>query len=177
MKSKLLGHVKTGIALDETSVKTNLTRLRGWADSSERLVEAIPGGHWETSTLVHAIALDGTRAAMVLDGPLDGICFAGFCQQLLVPNLHSGDLVILDNLSCHKSAVAIATVENIGAKMIYLPPYSPDLNPIENIFSKLKQLIRGCRPRNWKQIIEATKSALLRITHDDLYNAFVHCGY
>ena len=94
------------VFLDETGVKTNLTRLRGWADSSERLVEAIPGGDWETSTLVHAVALDGTRAAMVLDGPLNGNCFAGFCDQLLAPSLHPGDLVILDNLSSHKSATA-----------------------------------------------------------------------
>ena len=165
------------VFLDETGVKTDLTRRRGWAQSCERLVEAIPGGAWKTSTLVHAVALDGTRAAMVLDGPLNGNCFTGFCQQLLAPTLHPGDWVILDNLSSHKSAAAIEAIERVGAQMIYLPPYSPDLNPIENIFSKLKQLIRGCRPRNWKQIIEATRSALLAITPEDLYNAFAHCGY
>ena len=158
-------------------MKTDLTRLRGWADAGERLVEAIPGGDWETSTLVHAVALDGTRAAMLLDGPLNGNCFAGFCEQFLAPTLHPGDLVILDNLSSHKSSSAIAAVERAGAKMIYLPPYSPDLNPIENVFSKIKQLIRGLKPRSWQQIIEATKQALLSLTIDDLYNAFVHCGY
>lgn len=158
-------------------MKTDLTRLRGWADSSERLVESIPGGNWETSTLVHAVALDGTRAAMILDGPLNGNCFAGFCEQFLAPALRPGDLVILDNLSSHKAAQAITAVERVGAKMIYLPPYSPDLNPIENVFSKLKQLVRGLRPRNWQQIIEATKQALLSLTIDDLYNAFAHCGY
>lgn len=165
------------VFLDETGIKTNLTRLRGWADSSERLVEAIPGGDWETSTLVHAVALDGTRAAMVLDGPLNGDCFAGFCEQLLAPTLHPGDLVILDNLSSHKSSAAIAAVERVGAELIYLPPYSPDLNPIENVFSKLKQLVRGIKPRSWKEIIEATKQALLKLKIDDLYNAFAHCGY
>ena len=165
------------VFLDETGIKTDLTRLRGWADSSERLVEAIPGGDWETSTLVHAVALDGTRAAMILDGPLNGDCFAGFCEQFLAPTLQPGDLVILDNLSSHKSSAAIAAVERVGAEMIYLPPYSPDLNPIENVFSKLKQLVRGLRPRNWQQIIEATKQALLSLKIDDLYNAFVHCGY
>lgn len=165
------------VFLDETGVKTDLTRLRGWAEASERLVEAVPGGDWETSTLVHAVALDGTRAAMVLDGPLNGNCFAGFCEQFLAPTLHPGDLVILDNLSSHKSVAAIAAVERVGAEMIYLPPYSPDLNPIENIFSKVKQWIRGRKPRSWTEIVEAIKNALLGITLEDLYNAFVHCGY
>lgn len=158
-------------------MKTDLTRLRGWAQSGERLVEAMPGGDWKTSTLVHAVALDGTRAAMILDGPMNSLCFTGFCEQFLAPTLRPGDLVVLDNLSSHKSSSAIAAVERVGAKMIHLPPYSPDLNPIENIFSKLKQLIRGCRPRSWQEIVEATKQALLRITTTDLYNAIVHCGY
>ena len=96
------------VFLDETGIKTDLTRLRGWCDRGERLVEAIPGGDWETSTLVHAVALDGTRAAMVLNGPLNGDCFAGFCEQLLAPTLHPGDLVILDNLSSHKSCAVPA---------------------------------------------------------------------
>lgn len=163
--------------VDETGVKTDLTRLRGWADSSERLVEAIPGGDWETSTLVHAVALDGTRAAMVLDGPMNSLCFTGFCEHFLAPTLQPGDLVILDNLSSHKSSAAIAAVQRVGAKLIYLPPYSPDFNPIENIFSKIKQFIRSYRPRSWREIVEATKQALLRVTTTDLYNAFVHCGY
>ena len=114
---------------------------------------------------------------MVLDGPLNGDCFAGFCEQLLAPTLHPGDLVILDNLSSHKSSAAITAVERVGAEMICLSPYSPELNRIENVFSKIKQLVRGLRPRNRQQIIEATKQALLSLTIDDLYNAFVHCGY
>jgi transposase len=158
-------------------VKTDLSRLRGWAESGARLVEAIPGGHWGTSTLVHAVALDGTRAAMVLDGPLNSVCFSGFCEQFLAPTLRPGDIVVLDNLPSHKSSSAVAAVEKVGAKLVYLPPYSPDLNPIENIFSKLKQLIRGFRPRTWRQIIQATKQALLSLTQNDLYNAFNHCGY
>lgn len=165
------------IFLDETGIKTDLTRLRGWADSGERLVEAIPGGDWETSTLIHAVALDGTRAALVLDGPINAACFAGFCEQLLAPTLHPGDFVILDNLSSHKSSAAIAAIERVGAEMIYLPPYSPDLNPIENIFSKIKQWIRSLRPRSWDEIIDAIHNALLKVTFDDLGNAFAHCGY
>lgn len=165
------------VFLDETAVKTNLTRLRGWAEKGERLVEAIPGGRWNTNTLVHAVALDGTRAAMVLDGPLDSVCFTGFCEQLLAPTLHAGDLVVLDNLSSHKCASAIAAVESVGAKMIFLPPYSPDLNPIENIFSKVKQLLRGYRPRSWDSIVSAVKDVLTQITFDDLEETFRHCGY
>lgn len=140
-------------------------------------MEAIPGGHWQTNTLVHAVALDGTRAAMILDGPMDGICFTGFCQHFLAPTLQPGDLVVLDNLSSHKSSTAVAAIEAVGAKIVYLPPYSPDLNPIENIFSKIKQLIRGFRPRTWHEIIHSAKQALLKITLDELENAFLHCGY
>ena len=158
-------------------MKTDLSRLRGWAESGARLVEAVPGGHWQTSTLVQAVALDGTRAAMVLDGPINSVCFAGFCEHFLAPTLRPGDLVVLDNLASHKSSAAVTAIERVGAQLIYLPPYSPDLNPIENVFSKLKQLIRSWRPRNWSQIIQATKHALLNLTLNDLYNAFVHCGY
>jgi transposase len=165
------------VFVDETGLKTDISRLRGWAEGGKRLVEAIPGGHWRTSTLVHAVALDGTRAAMVLDGPINSLCFAGFCEHFLAPTLRAGDLVVLDNLSSHKSSSAAAAIETAGAKLIYLPPYSPDLNPIENLFSKIKQLIRGFRPRSWRQIIQSTKHALLRITHDDIANTFLHCGY
>ena len=165
------------VFVDETGLKTDMSRLRGWAERGARLVEAVPGGHWHIHTLVHAVALDGTRAAMVLDGPIDGICFAGFCEHFLAPTLHPGDLVVLDNLSSHKSSAAIAAVEAAGAKMIYLPPYSPDLNPIENVFSKIKQLVRGLRPRGWSQIIQSAKQALLQVTFNDIENAFLHCGY
>ena len=91
--------------------------------------------------------------------------------------MRPGDLVVLDNLSSHKTLAAAAAVETVGAKLVYLPPYSPDLNPIENLFSKIKQSIRGLRPRNWREIIQAAKHALLRITSDDIENAFLHCGY
>jgi transposase len=140
-------------------------------------VESLPGGKWQVSTLVQAIALDGTRAAMVLDGPINGLCFAGFCQWLLAPSLHPGDLVVMDNLSSHHSAPAVRAIESVGAQVIYLPPYSPDLNPIENIFSKVKQLFRGLRPRSFRQIVTAAKRVLSQITLDDLEAVFLHCGY
>ena len=165
------------VFLDETSLKTDLTRLRGWAEGGGRLVEAVPGGKWNTNTLVQAVALDGTRAAMILDGPINGISFAGFCEWLLAPSLHPGDLVVLDNLSSHKSIAAARAVEAVGASFIYLPPYSPDLNPIENIFSKLKQLFRAFRPRQFTEIVQAAAQVLPKITLDDIESVFTHCGY
>lgn len=158
-------------------LKTDLTRLRGWAPGGERLVEAIPGGHWHTSTLVQAVALEGTRAAMVLDGPMNSVCFAGFCQWLLAPSLRPGDLVVMDNLSSHRSAAAVRAIEAVGARVVYLPPYSPDLNPIENIFSKVKQLFRGLRPRSFRQIVADARQVLTAITLDDIQSVFMHCGY
>lgn len=140
-------------------------------------MEAIPGGHWHTSTLVQAVALEGTRAAMVLDGPINSVCFAGFCQWLLAPSLHPGDLVVMDNLSSHRSAAAVRAIEAVGARVVYLPPYSPDLNPIENIFSKVKQLFRGLRPRSFRQIVADAKQVLTAITLDDIQSVFMHCGY
>ena len=165
------------VFVDETGLKTDMSRLRGWAERGARLVEAVPGGHWHIDTLVHAVALDGTRAAMLLDGPIDSLYFAGFCQHFLAPTLRPGDLVVLDNLSSHKSSAAVAAIEAVGAKLIYLPPYSPDLNPIENVFSKIKQLIRGMRPANWRQVVQSAKQALLQLTYADIENAFLHCGY
>lgn len=163
--------------LDETGLKTNLTRLRGWAFGGERLVEPVPAGRWETNTLVHAIALDGTRAAMVLDGPMDGVCFIGFCESFLAPALKPGDLVVMDNLASHKSERARLAIESAGAQVVLLPPYSPDLNPIEMIFSKLKQLVRSQRPRTFSKIIDATGHALNYINTEDIQACYQHCGY
>jgi transposase len=165
------------VFLDEMGLKTDLTRLRGWAEGGERLTEAVPGGRWHTNTLIQAIALDGTRAAMVLDGPIDGYSFAGFCEWLLAPALHPGDIVVMDNLSSHKTTRAIQSIESVGARVAYLPPYSPDLNPIENIFAKVKQLVRSLRPRNIRKVVSATAEALRNITLDEIESVFLHCGY
>jgi transposase len=137
----------------------------------------VPAGKWSTNTLVQAVALDGTRAAMLLDGPINGDSFAGFRDWLLAPSLNPGDLVVLDNLSSHKSVAAAKAVEAVGGKFIYLPPYSPDLNPIENIFSKFKQLIRALRPRSFQEIVAATARILPKITLRDIESVFTHCGY
>lgn len=165
------------VFLDETGLKTDMNRLRGWAESGQRLIERAVAGRWETYTLVHAIGLDGTRAAMVLQGPMNGSWFTAFCEQLLAPQLSAGDLVVLDNLASHKNEAAKHVIESVGARFVFLPPYSPDLNPIENIFAKLKQLIRKIRPKSWKQIVKAAKEALMKIELDDIFNSFVHAGY
>ena len=163
--------------LDETGLKTDLTRLRGWAFGGQRLVEAVPGGKWETSTLMKAVALDGTRAAMLLDGPMNATCFTGFCDWLLAPVLNPGDLVVMDNLSSHRSVAAVKAIESVGARVVYLPPYSPDLNPIEMIFAKVKQLFRALKPRTFRQIAQYAKQVLEQITLEDLEAVFLHCGY
>jgi transposase len=165
------------VFLDETGLKTNFTRLRGWAFGGERLVERVPAGRWETRTLVHAIALDGTRAAMVLDGPMDGVCFTGFCESFLASALDSGDLVVMDNLGSHKSESAQQAIESAGAQVVLLPPYSPNLNPIEMIFSKLKQLIRPQRPRTFAKVVDATGDALSFINTDEIQACYQPCGY
>jgi len=126
---------------------------------------------------VHAIALDGTRAAMVLDGPMDSLCFTGFCQSFLAPTLNPGDLVVMDNLGSHKSESARLAIEAAGAQSVLLPPYSPDLNPIEMIFSKLKQLLRSRRPTTFSKIVDATGDALNFINTADIQACYEHCGY
>jgi transposase len=165
------------VFLDETGLTTDMMRLRGWAFEGQRVVDATPGGHWQTNTLVSAIHADGIVAAMILDGPLNGESFEGFCRDCLGPALRPGQIVVLDNLSSHKSAAAEQWIRQAGASVAFLPPYSPDLNPIENIFSKIKQLVRGLRPRSWKQIISAAKTTLLEVTANDCINAIQHCGY
>ena len=141
------------------------------------MVEAIPGGKWHVSTLVQAIALDGTRAAMILDGPMNSVCFTGFCEWLLTPALRPGDLVVMDNLSSHRSAAAVQAIEAAGARVIYLPPYSPDLNPIELAFSKLKKLLRDGAERTVDKLCELCGRILDQFTEAECRNYFKHCGY
>lgn len=114
---------------------------------------------------------------MVLDGPMDGVCFTGFCESFLAPTLKPGDLVVMDNLGSHKSESARLAIESAGAQVVLLPPYSPDLNPIEMIFSKLKQLIRSQRPRTFSKVVDATGDALSFINTDDIQACYEHCGY
>ncbi len=134
------------VFIDETWAKTNLARTHGRSRRGTRLIAKLPYGHWKTTTFVAALRIDGLRAPTVVDGAMNGVTFLAYVRQQLVPTLTVGDLVILDNLSAHKVAGVREAIEAAGAKVVYLPPYSPDLNPIELVFSKLKWLLRSAKP-------------------------------
>ena len=129
--------------IDEAWAKTNMTRTRGRAPVGERLVARIPHGHWKTTTLIAALDQQGMRCSMTLDGAVNQEAFESFVEQVLIKTLSRGDVVVMDNLSSHKGARVKQLIESAGATLLYLPPYSPDLNPIEMAFSKLKQLLRS----------------------------------
>ena len=130
------------VFIDESGAKTNMARRYARGPRGERVSAAVPAGHWNTTTMVCAIGIDGPRAPFVLDGPLDADAFAVYCQRVLAPALRDGDVVVLDNLGPHKDARARAAIESAGAGVLYLPPYSPDFNPIENMWSNGEALLQ-----------------------------------
>ena len=134
------------VFLDETWAKTNLIRLYGRAPRGERLVDKVPHGHWKTTTFIAALRSSGMTAPMVVDGAMNGPLFLAYLRQILVPTLRAGDVVIMDNLSAHKVQGVEEIVASVGAKVLYLPPYSPDLNPIEHDFANLKKLRQFAPP-------------------------------
>jgi len=165
------------IFVDETWTKTNLTRLRGRAPVGERLVEATPHGHWQTTTLIAALGIEGVRCSTVVDGAVNGDVFEAFVEQVLVPQLRPGDLVVMDNLSSHKRERTRELLALGGGEAVFLPPYSPDLNPIEMIFAKIKQLLRSLACRTRETLWRAMQSVLNQVTTRDAINCFRHCGY
>ena len=165
------------VFLDETWAKTNMTRLRGRAPVGERLVAAVPHGHWKTTTLIAALGHAGVRCSMALDGPVNRAAFEAFVGQVLVPALSPGDVVVMDNLSSHKGPHVRDLIEAAGAAVLYLPAYSPDLNPIELAFSKLKQLLRSAGHRTVDALWSDVQRMLDLITPDDAQGFFTHCGY
>lgn len=165
------------VFIDETWAKTNMTRLRGRAPRGQRLIEKVPHGHWKTTTLIAALDDQGMRCATTVDGAVNGDVFTAFVEQVLVPTLTPGDKVIMDNLSAHKVSGVREAIEAVGAEVIYLPPYSPDLNPIELAFSKLKQLMRSAKHRLVDKLWQETQRMLDAITPTDAKNYFRHCGY
>src|SRR5471030_3033399 len=144
------------IFIDETWAKTNMTRLHGRCAKGQRLVAKVPHGHRKTLTFVAGLRCDGIIAPCVFDGPIDGECFLAWVLQFLVPDLRPGDVVVMDNLSSHKSKAVREAIRAAGAKLFFLPPYSPDLNPIEQVFAKLKTLLRKAAERTveatWRRI-------------------------
>jgi transposase len=165
------------IFIDETWASTNMARLKGRAPKGERLRAAIPHGHWKTTTFVAGLRLTGMVAPMVLDGPINGASFLAYVEQILVPELSPGNIVVMDNLGSHKGKAVREAIEAAGARLLYLPPYSPDLNPIESAFAKLKALLRKAAERT----IDGLWSAIGRIvdvfTKQECANYFANSGY
>jgi transposase len=165
------------IFIDETWAKTNMTRLRGRSPAGERLVAKIPFGHWKTTTLIAALGIQGVCCSTVVDGAINAGIFEAFVSKVLVPELRPGDVVVLDNLSSHKGSTTQALIEAAGATLRFLPPYSPDLNPIEMIFAKIKQLLRSMACRTQSALWQAMQGVLDRISTADASHCFKHCGY
>ena len=154
-----------------------MTRLRGRAPVGERLVAKVPYGHWRTTTLIAALCTTGIRCSTVVEGAINADMFQAFVTQVLVPQLRPGDVVVLDYLSSHKGAATRASIEAAGATLLFLPPYSPDLNPIEMIFAKIKQALRSLACRTRDALWGAMQGVLDRITAADSANCYRHCGY
>ncbi len=154
-----------------------MTRLRGRAPVGQRLIAKTPHGHWKTTTLIAALGIEGIRCSTVVDGPVNADAFEAFVEQVLAPQLRPGDLVVMDNLSSHKRARTRELIEAAGAELVFLPPYSPDLNPIELVFAKIKQLLRSLACRTRDALWNVMQSVLDQITTSDAVNCFRHCGY
>lgn len=154
-----------------------MTRLRGRAPRGQRLVDHVPHGHWNTTTFLAGLRCDGIVAPLVLDGPINGRSFRAYVEQLLAPTLRPGDVVVADNLGSHKVAGVREAIEARSASMMFLPSYSPDLNPIEQVFAKLKQLVRSAEPRTRQALWKTIGSSLDRFTPAECANYLANAGY
>ena len=165
------------VFIDETGATTKMARLRGRATRGERCKAAIPHGHWKTTTLTAGLRLTGIAAPMLIDGPMDGDAFRAYVAQVLVPELHRGDVVVMDNLPAHRVSGVREAIEAAGADLLYLPPYSPDFNPIENAFAKLKALLRATAARTIPGLWNAVADSIEQFTPDECKNYFAAAGY
>jgi transposase len=165
------------VFIDETGATTNMARRYGRCRRGERLVSAVPNGRWHTTTFVAALRHDRLTAPCVFDGPMNAECFRAYVEQCLVPTLQPADIVILDNLSSHKVAGIREAIEAVGAHVRYLPPYSPDLNPIEQLFAKLKAALRKAAARTVEVLIDAIATALRSVTSTECANYLANAGY
>ena len=154
-----------------------MTRRYGRSRVGQRLVCPVPQGHYQTTTMIAGVRLHGPQAPWLFEGPMDGELFLAWVKQGLVPVLRPDDVVILDNLSTHKVAGVREAIAGTGARLEYLPPYSPDFNPIENLWSKVKQGMKSCSPRNARQLFKAAGAAFETITQADCHGFFLHAGY
>ena len=169
--------VRRLVFIDESGAKTNLTRTRGRSERGRRLKSFAPLGHWHTTTMISAIDLAGVRASMVLDGATDTEAFCVYVERVLVPTLRQGEIVVMDNLQPHKHDRVRRAIEAAGATLVYLPPYSPDFNPIEPMWSKVKQSLRSAAARTFAALLDAIKAALASISATDCGGFFNGCGY
>ena len=165
------------VFLDETSATTNMVRRYGRCARGERLVDATPWGHWKTTTFVAGLRSSGVIAPLVLDGPMTGEAFRAYVEQMLAPALQPGDVVVMDNLAAHKVAGVREAVRAAGASVLYLPPYSPDLNPIEQLFAKLKALLRKAATRTKDAVWTTIGDLIEAFTPNECRNYLANCGY
>jgi transposase len=165
------------VFLDETWATTNMARRYGRAPRGERVIASVPHGHWKTSTFVAGLREDAITAPLVIDGAMNGETFRAYIEQFLAPTLAHGDIVIMDNLSSHKVAGVREAIEARGASLIYLPPYSPDLNPIEQAFAKLKALLRKAAPRTVESLWTVIGESLSAFPPNECANYLTAAGY
>jgi transposase len=165
------------IFLDETGINTKMTRLRGRAPKGKRCIAAVPHGHWMTTTFTAGLRQGKLVAPMLLDGPMDGEHFLAYVEQILVPEVVPGDIVVMDNLPAHKPEAVPTAIEAAGAYLLYLPPYSPDFNPIEMAFSKFKALVRAANARELEHLWKAATGAIEKFTQTECRNYFIKAGY
>jgi transposase len=163
--------------LDEFGVHLGLTRTYGRAAPGERVVEGTPGYSGPHYTVVAALGPDGVRAPLLLEGAMNGVAFETYVERVLGPSLHRGDVVVMDNLSAHTGDAVRALIEARGAGLVFLPPYSPDLNPIETCWSKVKAALRTAEARTPDELLDALCDALRAVSRDDVVAWFAHCGY
>jgi len=165
------------IFVDETGVTTDLLRRYARSPRGTRATDHTPCRHWQTHTVVAALRPTEMTATAVFDGPMDSVTFRAYVEQVLVPTLRPGDVVVLDNLVLHKQPEVRAAIEQAGAILRFLPPYSPDFNPIEMAFAKLKAFFRAARPRTFEQVCDLMRTALGLFVPDECANYVRHCGY
>ena len=165
------------VFIDETWAKTNMTRTHGRCARGQRLVAKVPHGHWKTMTFLAALRCDQITAPFVLNGPINGEWFRAYVEQVLVPTLSPGDVVVMDNLGSHKGKAVRQAIRKASAHLIFLPPYSPDLNPIEQVFAKLKALLRKAAERTVEATWRRIGQLLDRFTPTECANYLVNSGY
>ena len=163
--------------IDETWTKTNMAPLRGWSLRGQRIRAKVPFGHWQTMTFVAALRHDRVEAPWLLKGPINGECFRVYVNEVLVPTLRPGDIVVLDNLGSHKSKAVRQAIRAAGARLLFLPKYSPDLNPIEQLFAKIKHSLRNAAQRSFETVSSALATVLETVSPTECANYLVNAGY